>query len=78
MAKKSNFEQVPLDVVKKVLEKQVKPEDQGTKGQKLKRLKQLPSVDNGANGKGGKRDSDLRYFSSRKLRRALACISDKP
>ncbi len=39
MAKKSNFEQVPLDVVK---------------GQKLMRLKQLPSVDNGANGKGGK------------------------
>jgi hypothetical protein len=54
MAKKSNFEQVPLDVVNKVLEKQVKPEDQGTKGQKLKPLKQLPSVDNGANGKGGK------------------------
>ena len=54
MAKKSNFEQVPLALVKKVLEKQVKPEDQGTKGQNLKQLKQLPSVDNGANGKGGK------------------------
>jgi len=53
MAKKLNFEQVPLDVVKKVLEKQVKPEDQGTKGQELKRLKKLPSVNNGANGKGG-------------------------
>jgi hypothetical protein len=54
MAKKSNFEQVPLDVVKKVLEEQIKREDQGTNGQKLKRLKQVPSVDNGANGKGGK------------------------
>jgi len=54
MAKKLSFEQVPLDVVKKVLEKQVKPEDQGTKGQELKRLKKLPSVNNGANGKGGK------------------------
>ena len=54
MAKKSNFEQVPLDVVKKVLEKQVQPEDQGTKGQKFKRLKQLPAVHNGANGIGGK------------------------
>jgi hypothetical protein len=54
MAKKSNFEQVPLEVVKKVLEKQVEPEDPGTKGQKLLRLKQLPSMDHGANGKGGK------------------------
>jgi hypothetical protein len=54
MATKSNFEQVPLEVVKKVLEKQVKPEDQGTKGQKVKRWKQLPAMDNGANGKGGK------------------------
>jgi hypothetical protein len=53
MAKKLNFEQVPLDVVKKVLEKQVKPENQGTKGQELNRLKKLPSVNNGANGKGG-------------------------
>jgi hypothetical protein len=51
MAKKLNFEQVPLDVVKKVLEKQVKPEDQGTEGQKLQRLKQLPAADNRANGK---------------------------
>jgi hypothetical protein len=54
MAKKSNFEQVPLDEVKKVLEEQIKREGQGTKGQKLKQLKQLPSVNNGANGKGGK------------------------
>jgi hypothetical protein len=54
MAKKSNFEQVPLDVVKKVLEKQVKPEVQGVNGQRLKRLKQLPAVDNGAKRKGGK------------------------
>ena len=54
MAKNSTFEQVPLDVVKKVLEKQVKPEDPGTRGQKFKRLKQLPAVGNGANGKGGK------------------------
>jgi len=54
MAKKSNFEQVPLDVVKKVLERQVEPEGQGIKGQRLQRLKQLPSLDNAANGKGGK------------------------
>jgi len=54
MAKKLNFEQVPFDVVKRVLERQVKPEDQGTKGQELKRWKKLPSVNNGANGKGGK------------------------
>ena len=54
MAKKSNFELVPLDEVKKLLEEQIKREGQGTKGQKVKRLKQLPSVDNGANGKDGK------------------------
>jgi hypothetical protein len=54
MAKKSDFEQVPLEVVKKVLEKQARSEDQGTKGRKLERLKQPPAVDNGANGKGGK------------------------
>jgi len=54
MAKKSNFEQVPLAVATKVLEEQVKREGQPTKGQELKRLKQLPSVNNGANGKGGK------------------------
>ena len=54
MTKKLNFEQVPLDVVKKVLEKQAKPEDQGTKGQELKRSNKLPSVNNGAQGKGGK------------------------
>ena len=54
MAKKSNFEQVPLAVVKRVLEKQAKPEDRGTEGQKLKRLKQLAAVGNGANRKGGK------------------------
>jgi hypothetical protein len=54
MAKKSNFELVPLDEVKKLLEEQIKREGQGTKGQKVKRLKQLPAADNGANGKGGK------------------------
>jgi hypothetical protein len=54
MAKKSNFDQVSLDVVRRVLEEQTKREGQGTKVQKLKRSKQLPSVDNGANGKGGK------------------------
>ena len=54
MAKKLNFELVPLDEVKKVLEEQIKREGQGTKGQKGKRLKQLPSVDNGANGANGK------------------------
>jgi hypothetical protein len=54
MAKKLNFELIPLDEVKKALEEQIKREGQGTKGQKLKRLKQLPLVDNGANGKGRK------------------------
>ena len=54
MAKKLNFELIPLDEVKKVLEEQIKREGQGTRGQKLKRLKQLPSVDNGVNGRGGK------------------------
>jgi len=54
MVKKSNFEQVSLDVVRRVLEEQTKREEQGTKGQKLKRPKHLPSVGNGANGKGGK------------------------
>lgn len=52
MAKKLNFELVPLDEVRKVLEEQIKREGQGSKVQELKRLKQL--VDNGANGKGGK------------------------
>ncbi len=54
MVKKSNFDQVSLDVVRRVLEEQIKREGQGTKGQKLKQPKQLLSVDNGANGKGGK------------------------
>jgi hypothetical protein len=54
MAKKLNFDQVSLDVVRRVLEEQSKREGQGTKEQNLKRPKQLPSVDNGANGKGGK------------------------
>ncbi len=53
MVKKSNFDQVSLDVVRRVLEEQTKREGQGTKGQKLKRPKQLRSVDNGANGKAG-------------------------
>jgi len=54
MAKKSQFELIPLEQVKKLLEEQIKREGQGTKGQKMKRLKQLPPVGNGANGKGGK------------------------
>jgi len=54
MVKKSNFDQVSLDVVRRVLEEQTKREGQRTEGQKLKRPKQLLSVDNGANGKGGK------------------------
>ena len=56
MVKKSTFDQVSLDVVRRVLEEETKREGQATKGQKLKRPKQLPSVDNGANGKGGKRN----------------------
>lgn len=54
MVKKSNFDQVSLDVVRRVLEEQAKREGQGTKGQKLKRSKRLPSVNNGADGKGWK------------------------
>ena len=55
MAKKLNFERVPLDEVKKVLEEQIKRQGQGTKGQKSKRLKPWSPVHNGANGKGGTR-----------------------
>src|ERR1700747_3654454 len=45
MVKKSNFAQVSLDLVRRVLEEQTKREGQGTKGQKLKRSKQLPAMD---------------------------------
>jgi hypothetical protein len=54
MVKKSNYDQISLDVVRRVLEEQTKRAGQGTKRQKLERPKQLHSVDNGPNGKGGK------------------------
>jgi PAS domain S-box-containing protein len=69
MVKKSNFDRVSLDIVRRVLEEQTKREGQGTKGQRLKRSKQLSSVNNGANGKGGKTvtymsDGELKYQES--------------
>jgi hypothetical protein len=54
MVKKSNFDQVSLDLVRRVLEEQTKRLGRGTRGQELKPSKQLRSVDNGANRKGGK------------------------
>jgi len=53
MVKKSNFDQVSLDLVRRVLEEQTKRQGRGTKGQMLKRPKQLRSVDNGPTGKAG-------------------------
>jgi hypothetical protein len=60
MPKKPSFERVPLDVVKKVLEEQVKQEettesDRGIKKkEKLDQLQQLLLAASRANGKGGK------------------------
>jgi hypothetical protein len=60
MPKKPSFEQVPLDVVKKVLEEQVRQEettesDRGIKKkEKLDQLQQLLLAASRANGKGGK------------------------
>jgi hypothetical protein len=59
MPKKIMFEQVSLQVVKKVLEEQIKREeltesDPGIKRAKLKRLEQLLSVDDAPNGNGRK------------------------
>jgi len=60
MTKKPSFEQVPLEVVKKVLEEQVKQEemtesDRGIKKkEKLDRLQQLLLVASKRNGRGGK------------------------
>ncbi len=60
MTKKPSFEQVPLEVVKKVLEEQVKLEemtesDRGIKKkEKLDRLQQLLLVASKRNGRGGK------------------------
>jgi hypothetical protein len=58
MPKKTTFEQVPLDVVKKIVER-VKLEettgsDGGIKKEKLKRFEQLPLTRNGSNGNGRK------------------------
>ena len=60
MPKKPSFERVPLDVVKKVLEEQVRQEettesDRGIKKkEKLDQLQQLLLAASRANGKGGK------------------------
>jgi hypothetical protein len=60
MSKKPSFEQVPLDVVKKVLEEQVKQEemtesDRGIKKkEKLNQLQPLLLAASKRNGRGGK------------------------
>jgi len=60
MPKKPSFERVPLDVVKKVLEEQVRQEettesDRGIKKkEKLDQLQQLLLAASRANGNGGK------------------------
>jgi hypothetical protein len=60
MSKKIKFEQVPLEVVKKVLKEQIKQEettiwDRGIKKQeKLNQLQQLLLAASKRNGKGGK------------------------
>ena len=60
MPKKPSFERVPLDVVKKVLEEQVKQEettgsDRGIKKkEKLDQLQQLLLAASKRNGRGGK------------------------
>lgn len=60
MPKKPSFERVPLNVVKKVLEEQVKQEettesDRGIKKkEKLDQLQQLLLAENKRNGRGGK------------------------
>jgi len=64
--------------VKKVLEKQDRAGRSRTKGQELKPVETTAAVQQWATGKAGKRDSYVGYFPSRKLRRALAGISDKP
>jgi len=60
MPKKPSFEQVPLDVVKKVLKEQIKQEetiesDRGIKKkEKLDQLQQLLLAASKRNGRGGK------------------------
>jgi hypothetical protein len=60
MPKKPSFERVPLNVVKKVLEEQVKQEemtgsDRGIKKkEKLDQLQQLLLAESKRNGQGGK------------------------
>jgi hypothetical protein len=57
MSKKTSFEQVPLDVVKKMIEAQFKQEvpTRSGPGIKKRKLGQKPilSEGNGTNGKGG-------------------------
>jgi hypothetical protein len=57
MSKKTNFEQVPLEVVWKIVEQQLKQEEttgssEGIKKKELKELKQLLLTNGGANEKG--------------------------
>ncbi len=60
MAKKTNFEQVPLEVVRRVVEEQVQQEqmtesDREIKKKELEQLEQLLVAGSRINGKGGKR-----------------------
>ena len=57
MPRKTNFEQVPLEVVKKILEEQVRREEMsasggGIKKRELGELQQLLLATSRANGKG--------------------------
>jgi len=60
MTKKPSFEQVPLEVVKRVLEEQVKQEEMTESDRRIKkkeqldRLQQLLLVASKRNGRGGK------------------------
>lgn len=59
MPKKMKFEQVPLEVVKKVLQEQVEREqptesDRGKKKEALDRLQQLLLAESKRNRRGGK------------------------
>jgi len=59
MPKKTNFEQVPLEAVKEVVEQQLKQEETtgssgGIKKKELEQLEQLLLTKGETNGKGGK------------------------
>ena len=60
MPNKTNFEQVPLEVVRKVVEEQVQQEqmtesEREIKKKELEQLEQLLVAGSRINGKGGKR-----------------------